>query len=101
MYFTERHGTTFEYNIPINKNGQFTLILQFVEVVLSNNRSFILKMKMIDNLMFLLELEESCIIFQLLMENILKVQQEKCLYMLKLRMKNSIIMMKNAKMGNY
>lgn len=56
-------------------------------------------MKMKDNLMYLLELEESYIIFLLQMKNIQKDQQEKCLFMLKLKMKFYIIMVKNVKMG--
>ncbi|CAD8063575.1 unnamed protein product [Paramecium sonneborni] len=36
VYFTERHGNSFDYSIPINKNGQYTIILQFVELYFEN-----------------------------------------------------------------
>ncbi|CAD8151174.1 unnamed protein product [Paramecium octaurelia] len=36
VYFTERHGSSFDYSLPINKNGQYTIILQFVELYFEN-----------------------------------------------------------------
>ncbi|CAD8057412.1 unnamed protein product [Paramecium primaurelia] len=36
VYFTERHGNSFDYSIPINKDGQYTIILQFVELYFEN-----------------------------------------------------------------
>jgi hypothetical protein len=31
-FLTERHGENFSYDIPLEENGKYTLVLQFVEV---------------------------------------------------------------------
>lgn len=54
VFTSERHGEQFYYEVPLDGNGAYTFILQFVEVKLSLNVSSGFKIQIKEFLIFFL-----------------------------------------------